>query len=97
MANCALAVSDSGGVQEESSVVKRPVVVVRRSTERPEVVGTFAELVTAGPRIGEVAGAWLDDLPAVHARLAALDTPYGDGHASQRTVAALERMLTQRG
>src|SRR5690606_19976130 len=47
-AECALLVSDSGGVQEEASVVKRPVVVVRRSTERPEVLGTFARLVPPG-------------------------------------------------
>jgi UDP-N-acetylglucosamine 2-epimerase (non-hydrolysing) len=93
MASCALVVSDSGGVQEESSVVKRPVVVVRRSTERPEVLGTFCELVAAGPRIGEVANSWLADLPAVHARLAAIETPYGDGRASQRTVEALARLV----
>jgi UDP-N-acetylglucosamine 2-epimerase (non-hydrolysing) len=90
---CALAVSDSGGVQEETSIVKRPVVVVRRSTERPEVLGTFAQLVPAGPRIGAVAGAWLDDLPALHARLADIPTPYGDGTASRQTIAALARML----
>ena len=44
----AFLVSDSGGVQEEASIVKRPVLVVRRSTERPEVIGTFAELVPPG-------------------------------------------------
>jgi UDP-N-acetylglucosamine 2-epimerase (non-hydrolysing) len=93
MSCCALVVSDSGGVQEESSVVKRPVVVVRRSTERPEVLGTFCELVPAGPRIGEVANTWLADLAAVHARLAAIETPYGDGCASQRTVDALARLV----
>jgi UDP-N-acetylglucosamine 2-epimerase (non-hydrolysing) len=93
MASCALVVSDSGGVQEESSVVKRPVVVVRRSTERPEVLGTFCELVPAGPRIGEVASAWLADLPAVHARLAAIETPYGDGGASHKTLDALVRLV----
>jgi UDP-N-acetylglucosamine 2-epimerase (non-hydrolysing) len=93
MACCALVVSDSGGVQEESSVVKRPVVVVRRSTERPEVLGTFCELVAAGPRIGEVANGWLADLPAVHARLAAIDTPYGNGCASQYTLDAIERLV----
>jgi UDP-N-acetylglucosamine 2-epimerase (non-hydrolysing) len=92
MSSCALAVSDSGGVQEESSVVKRPVVVVRRSTERPEVLGTFCELTPVGPRIGEVARAWLDELPSLHSRLAAIDTPYGDGQASRRTVDALVRM-----
>ena len=45
----AFLVSDSGGVQEEASIVKRPVLVVRVSTERPEVLGTFAELVAPGP------------------------------------------------
>jgi UDP-N-acetylglucosamine 2-epimerase (non-hydrolysing) len=93
MAHCAVAVSDSGGVQEEASVVKRPVVVVRRSTERPEVLGTFCELVPPGPRIGELARTWIDDLPALHARLATIATPYGDGDASRRTVTAIERLV----
>jgi UDP-N-acetylglucosamine 2-epimerase (non-hydrolysing) len=93
MSACALAVSDSGGVQEESSVVQRPVIVVRRSTERPEVLGTFCELVPAGPRIGTLAREWLADLPALHARLASTPTPYGDGKASRRTVEAMARML----
>jgi len=95
MSASALVVSDSGGVQEESSVVKRPVVVVRNSTERPEVLGTFCELVAAGPRIGEVANAWIDDLVSLHTRLAAIETPYGNGGASARTVAALERLVTR--
>lgn len=93
MSSCALVVSDSGGVQEEASVLKRPVIVVRRSTERPEVLGTFCELVEAGPRIGAVAAAWLDDLPARHAHLVGLATPYGDGLASQRTLEALDRLV----
>ena len=54
-AESAFLVSDSGGVQEEASVYKRPVLVVRRSTERPEVIGTFAELVEPGPDIARVA------------------------------------------
>lgn len=92
-AEAALWVTDSGGLQEEASVLKRPVVVVRRSTERPEVQGTFATLVAPGPGIGEAAGAWLDDLAAVHERLAALPSPYGDGSASARTVAAIAALL----
>ena len=48
----AFLVSDSGGVQEEASIVKRPVLVVRASTERPEVLGTFAELVSDTAAIG---------------------------------------------
>ena len=90
---CALVVSDSGGVQEEASVLKRPVIVVRRSTERPEVQGTFCELVPPGPRVGDIARSWLDDRAERHARLAALPCPYGDGDASAKSVAALRRLL----
>ena len=63
-AESAFLVSDSGGVQEEVSVYKRPVLVVRRSTERPEVIGTFAERVDPGPDISRVAGEWAADLDA---------------------------------
>lgn len=90
---CALLVSDSGGVQEEASVLKRPVVVVRRSTERPEVLGTFSELVAPGSGVAALAGAWLDELPALHSRLAATPCPYGEGDASARIVATLARLL----
>jgi UDP-N-acetylglucosamine 2-epimerase (non-hydrolysing) len=90
-AQAAVLVSDSGGLVEEASVLKRPIAVVRRSTERPEVQGTFAELVAPGAAIAKQVSAWLQDLDALHARLAALPTPYGDGRASERCVAAVER------
>ena len=83
-------VSDSGGVQEEVSVYKRPVIVVRRSTERPEVLGTFARLVDPGA-IGDTADEWLSDLESVHDQLRTLESPYGDGMASKRIVEAVDR------
>jgi len=93
LAECGVAVSDSGGVQEEVSVLGRPVVVVRRSTERPEVLGTWAELVEPGPGVAAaVAALWLD-LPALHARLAATPSPYGDGTASAQAEAAVGRLV----
>ncbi len=90
-AEAAVLVSDSGGIVEEASVLKRPVVVVRRSTERPEVLGTFAELVAPGPAIADAVQRLLQDLDRVHARLEATPSPYGDGHASQRCVDAVKR------
>lgn len=93
-ASCAFLVSDSGGVQEEASVLKRPVLVVRNSTERPEVLGTFAELVAPGPAIGQRAVRWLAELDALHARLGALPTPYGDGNASRRILDGLLRLVS---
>jgi len=85
-AECAFLLSDSGGVQEEASVVKRPAIVVRRSTERPEVVGTFAVLVPSVADLARVVDEVLTDLPARHRRLSGLPSPYGDGRASQRCV-----------
>ncbi len=93
LAGCVLAVSDSGGVQEEASVVGRPVVVVRGSTERPEILGTFATLIDPGPAIGKTVRALLDDRDAVSSALATTPTPYGDGHAGRRTVTAIERLV----
>jgi len=91
-AESAFLVSDSGGVQEEVSVFKRPVVVVRRSTERPEVIGTFARLVEPGD-IVDVVGEWLRDLDAVHRQLSDVPSPYGDGTASEKTVEAISQLL----
>lgn len=94
-AEAAVLVSDSGGLVEEASVLKRPIAVVRRSTERPEVQGTFAELVAPGPAIGKQVGAWLDDLVAHHQRLAEIPTPYGDGQASANCISAIRRVAAQ--
>ena len=95
LAECALAVSDSGGVQEEVSVVKRPMVVVRNSTERPEVLGTFAVLRKPGGGVGEAITQILETLDCTHRRLADTPTPYGDGTASLRSVTLIERLATK--
>ena len=85
-AECAFLVSDSGGVQEEASIVKRPAIILRRSSDRPEVVGTFATLVPSLADFPEVARHLLADLDEIHHRLAELPSPYGDGRASVRCV-----------
>jgi UDP-N-acetylglucosamine 2-epimerase (non-hydrolysing) len=89
-AESALMISDSGGIAEEASVVKRPLVVVRNSTERPEVMGTFAIRVGAGPEIGTEATRLLEQ---GWAHLEAIPSPYGDGTASQKTLGALAERL----
>jgi UDP-N-acetylglucosamine 2-epimerase (non-hydrolysing) len=93
LAECAFAVSDSGGLQEEASIVKRPIIVVRRSTERPEVMGTFARIVSAGRSMADEADVWLRHIDEVHEELSKLDTPFGDGSASSRSVDALMDLI----
>jgi UDP-N-acetylglucosamine 2-epimerase (non-hydrolysing) len=96
-AEAAVLVSDSGGLVEEASVLKRPIAVVRRSTERPEVQGTFAELVASGPAIEALVNRWLEDLSALHERLAETPSPYGDGRASEACAAAIRRVGVRTG
>jgi UDP-N-acetylglucosamine 2-epimerase (non-hydrolysing) len=92
----ALIVSDSGGLQEEASVIKRPIVVVRRSTERPEIEGTFGVRVGPGDELGAVLCTWLATAYQRRTMLAALDSPYGDGTASERIVKRLWHFLDHR-
>ena len=91
-ADCALIISDSGGVQEEATIVKRPVIVVRSSTERPEIVGTFAHLMPVGSPIGQKAQEILNNRSAVHQHLSSLPYPYGQD-ATEQCVAALDELM----
>jgi UDP-N-acetylglucosamine 2-epimerase (non-hydrolysing) len=93
-AECALLISDSGGIQEEATVLGRPLIVVRRSTERPEAMRDFAVLVRPGPEIGAHATRLLADQPALSARLADLPSPFGDGKAAAR-IHALTKVLVE--
>ena len=89
-AESALMISDSGGIAEEASVVKRPLIVVRNSTERPEVMGIFATRVTAGPDIGTEARRLLE---SGWSHLQSIPSPYGDGSASRKSLEALAARL----
>jgi UDP-N-acetylglucosamine 2-epimerase (non-hydrolysing) len=88
-----LIVSDSGGVQEECTVLKRPLIVVRNSTERPESIDAgFAHLVKPGPVIGDLGRRLIDD-DGLSERLAGIGCPFGDGTASERITELLRGFL----
>lgn len=85
-----LILTDSGGVQEEAPSLRKPVIVMRDVTERPEAVAAgYVRLVGTDPQriIGEVhAGLSADAAEAVFVPNC---NPYGDGHAAARIVSAL--------
>lgn len=88
-----LLVSDSGGIQEECTVLQRPLVVIRNSTERPEAMTAgFAVLMAADGHLAtRLAAAVADD--RWPADLVGRPSPFGDGHASERIVAATLELI----
>ncbi|HIZ92922.1 non-hydrolyzing UDP-N-acetylglucosamine 2-epimerase [Flavonifractor sp. An112] len=91
MARSYLVMTDSGGLQEEAPALGRPVLVLRRETERPEAVeaGTVKIAGTEEETIFRMASELLTDEKAYHEMAHAVN-PYGDGFACRRIVDAIE-------
>jgi len=95
MASSYLILTDSGGIQEEAPSLKKPVIVLRDETERPEAVEAGV-VKLAGPHKDKIlaeASRLLDD-PKAYAAMAGGGNPYGDGKAASRILAILRRALS---
>ncbi len=90
MQRCELILTDSGGIQEEAPSFHKPVLVMRETTERPEVieagcarlVGTNADAIVAAARK-------LFEDPALYRTMSTVANPFGDGRAAERIVESL--------
>ena len=91
MARCYLVLTDSGGLQEEAPALGKPVLVLRRETERPEAVaaGTVKLAGVAREDIVAMAERLIRDRDAYDAMAHAVN-PYGDGDACRRIADAIE-------
>lgn len=85
-----MVMTDSGGIQEEAPALAKPVLVLRRETERPEAVaaGTVKIAGVDEAVITKLAKELLDD-SAEYEKMAHAANPYGDGEASRRICEAL--------
>ena len=90
MARSYLVMTDSGGLQEEAPALGKPVLVMRRETERPEAIaaGTAKLAGVETERIVSMANTLLDD-PAADEKMAKAVNPYGDGNACSRMADAI--------
>lgn len=87
MDRSSLILTDSGGVQEEAPSLKKPILVMRDTTERPEAVDAGAvELVGTSPTAIVAGVSRLLTDAAEYARRQLDRNPYGDGHAAERIV-----------
>lgn len=94
LGRCHMAISDSGGIQEEAPALGKPVLVTRETTERTEGIeaGTL-KLVGTDPAVIHREGLRLLEDPVAYGEMSSAPNPYGDGHAADRIVAALEHLL----
>ncbi len=86
--------TDSGGIQEEAPTLKKPVLIMREKTERPEVVETgVARLVgTRKEKIVEEVQKLLNSEDEYN-KMATGINPFGDGKASERIVQIIKKSL----
>jgi UDP-N-acetylglucosamine 2-epimerase (non-hydrolysing) len=89
-----LILTDSGGVQEEAPSLRKPVLVLRDKTERPEGVRAgVARLVGTDPERIFGAAHLLLGRRDEYEGMIRNDNPYGDGRAAARIVQAIRAYL----
>ena len=90
MARCHLVMTDSGGLQEEAPALGKPVLVLRKETERPEAVaaGTVRLAGVEEEPIFQMASQLLSNR-SEYDKMAHAVNPYGDGRACRRIADAI--------
>jgi UDP-N-acetylglucosamine 2-epimerase (non-hydrolysing) len=78
LTECKMVITDSGGLQEESSYFKKKCLVCRKVTERPESVGLSSFLVSSPDLLGELFDKHINDY------IVRDESPYGEGNSSER-------------
>ena len=89
-ASAGLIISDSGGVQEEACLFRRPLLVVRDSTERPELLDGWCRLLGDEDPVTTMVQAW-DVSAGWREQLATRDFPYRTDEVSSAIVAEINR------
>jgi len=80
---CSFVVSDSGGLQEETSFLNKRIIICRESTERPEILATSGILCPSPSDLDQCIEV-VSANPRIDARC-----PYGDGAAYKKVISIL--------
>ncbi len=89
-----MVLTDSGGIQEEAATLGRPVIVLRESTERPEIIESGGGVLAGASRkrVAQTALAILGS-PDRYIGMCLRHNPFGDGMASERIARILAKAL----
>lgn len=87
LSRCTMVLTDSGGIQEEACALRRPTLVLRRDTERPEALRAHSARLagTQEQPLFDLCCRLLDD-SAFYASMAGGECPFGDGYAAEKIV-----------
>jgi len=85
LSTCGLVITDSGGLQEESSFLKKKCIVCRSTTERVEGEYIFSWLCSFPDMLSEI-------FNSIKIELVNESCPYGDGKSSKKILKILERL-----
>lgn len=81
LSNTKMAVTDSGGIQEEACILEKPCVTLRENTERPETVEVGGNII-AGTNPDDV----LEAIQTMENRTNSWKNPFGEGDASGQII-----------
>lgn len=93
--NCFMLLTDSGGLQEEAPSLGKPVLILRKTTERPEAINAgTAKLIGTDPKsILKETGHILTNKKSYQKMSKAIN-PFGDGKASERILKTCKEFLS---
>ena len=87
ISRCKFLISDSGGIQEESSFLNKKVIVCRKITERPESIGKHSFMCGEPHNLKGLFYSLKENYEVD------LECPYGDGKSSKKIVNYLKEKI----
>jgi len=79
LVDCRFVITDSGGIQEEATFLNKKSIVCRKTTERPEGIGTGHIILCKNP---SDLISYVDNI--IEDYIINMECPYGDGHSSEK-------------
>ena len=89
MNNSKLVLTDSGGIQEETCIIKKPCVTLRNAKERPETIEAGSNM-TAGTNPDKI----IECVEIMLNKERNWENPFGDGNSGKKIMDILEKEFT---